>query len=99
MKNLNIVELEIISVDYDTKTDSYKIQFFDASYEDSEIQSTDISRDILVDYIIDNELNRYEFINSRYVNLECDGLDEGFHNPYDYLDENKESVITDYLKS
>lgn len=58
-----------------------------------------IENEKLEEYIIENDLNRYEFLNYGKMGLECDGLDEGYFNPSDYLAENLNNVVLAYLQS
>ncbi len=60
--------------------------------------STTIPSEKLEEYIVDNDLHSYEFINYNMRNLECDGLDQGYRDPSEYLTENLTDVVLAYLQ-
>jgi hypothetical protein len=58
-----------------------------------------ISEESLMEYIVDNDLNLETFVNYNIRNLECDGLDERYTDPEDYLYENLDKVVKEYLET
>lgn len=59
---------------------------------------TTIPSEKLEEYIVENDLHAYEFINWKHVSLECDGLDRGYRDPSEYLTENLSEIVLDYLQ-
>ena|GEM_PF-2980159 len=57
-----------------------------------------ISEENMMEYIVDNELNLEEYINYSMYNLECDGLDQRYIPAEDYLYENLDKVVKEYLE-
>lgn len=91
--------IEVLAQTYNKQTGVYSVSYFDNNIEDSEIQETTISQDSLFEFIEEHDLNLEEFVNSSLINLECDGLDQRYINVFHYLDENTDSVITEYLNT
>lgn len=90
-------QIDILSVN--KKGYVFTVEYWDETCENENNVTMQITADALIDYIIDNQLNREEFINYRMQNLECDGMDERFIDPAEYLVDNTNEVIVDYIKS
>lgn len=63
---------------------------------DTKIQ---ISEEKLLDFIVEQEYNLVSYTNWSFVNLECDGLDEKYIDPIDYLTENRDEIIKDFIQA
>lgn len=89
-------QIDILTVKQ--KADIYTVEFWDEACENENFTTMQISEDSLHTFIEENDLNRETFINSRYTNLECDGMDERVINVFDYLENNLQSTIKEYIQ-
>jgi len=92
---MKTAQIDVLSI---TKKGSiFTVEYWDESCNNENNVTMQISEDALVNHIVQNELNHETFINYRMQNPECDGMDERYINPFEYLADNTDFVLADYI--
>ncbi len=79
--------------------DGFLVEYWDEHFYGEHNAKIQISEEALLNFITDNDYNLISYTNYSIMNLECDGLDEKHIDPAEYLAENRDEVIKDYIQA
>ena len=90
---------QIDVIDVQKTKDGYIVKYWDENFDGENNVEMQISEEALLNFIINQEYNLVEYTNYSISGLECDGLDLKTIDPLEYLTNNRDEIIKDYIQA